>query len=354
MSHAYVGVDVGGTTTTVSVGNEERQVLSVSEQFATRSQDGPGATVEAIVENVCQCVRSEGMELSAIQSIGLATPGPATRDGILGKTPNLKADEWEDFPVRAALEDAMKVYQPEIRVHYVGDGQAAALGEYAIRSKNVSWKEIEVHDEDAKGLSTIFMMVVGTGLGGGEVRSGQVVRGIEGRAGHVGHILLPDYAFRYPHDRELVVGNATCTAESAISLTSLTHQLSYRLTLEQWKGHSLNLMEGSPKDKARKLRGLAASGDELAMELFMDQAKAMGIAFLSVNYLGDYDLLVIGGGVCDLAPAVRDAYRTVVEETYREYALKSFQNLDHIDYSICGDNAPVIGALAHLYLRSLS
>ncbi len=354
MSQLYVGVDVGGTTTTVSVGNESREVLMVSEQFDTRSTDGPQAAVASIVENICKCVRSVEGDPCHIKSIGLATPGPATRDGVLGKTPNLKAAEWEDFPIRAALEEAMKEHQSEIKVHYLGDGQAAALGEYAVRSQKVHWSEIEVHEEDATDLSTIFMVVVGTGLGGGEVRSGHVVRGIEGRAGHVGHILLPDYAFRYPHDRELVVGNATCSAESAISLTSLTHQLAYRLTLDEWKDHPLNSVDGTPKDRAKKLRGLAAEGDPLAMELFMDQAAAMGITLLSLNYLGDYDLLVIGGGICDLADDVKDAYRLKAEETYRKYALKSFKNLDRIEFSICGDNAPVIGALAHLYLRSLS
>jgi predicted NBD/HSP70 family sugar kinase len=73
---------------------------------------------------------------------------------------------------------------------------------------------------------------------------------------------------------------------------------------------------------------------------------------LSANYLGDYDLLVIGGGVCDLAPEVREQYRTTAEQAYREFALDGFRNLDRFEFSVCGDEAPVIGALAHAYLSA--
>ncbi|MEN0110787.1 MAG: ROK family protein, partial [Planctomycetota bacterium] len=167
-----------------------------------------------------------------------------------------------------------------------------------------------------------------------------------GRAGHVGHILLPHYAFRHEHDRQLRVGNALCAAESAISLTALTHQLGHRLTLDEWSDHPLNAADGTTKDKATRLRELAADGDALAGQLFDDQAKALGIALLSTNYLGDYDRLVIGGGVCDLAPAVRDRYRETAEASYHEHALDGFRNLDRLEFSVCGDEAPVIGALA--------
>jgi len=194
------------------------------------------------------------------------------------------------------------------------------------------------------------MVIVGTGLGGGEVLHRQVVRGKEGRAGHAGHIFLPPYAFRYEHDRQLLVGNAKCTVESAVSLTALTHQLEYRLTLDQWREHPLNSAAGTTRDKAKQLRALAAQGDPLALELFGDQARALGIGLLSVNYLGDYDLLVIGGGVCDLATETREQYRATAEQAYCEFALDGFRNLDRFEFSVCGDEAPVIGALAHAYL----
>jgi predicted NBD/HSP70 family sugar kinase len=190
------------------------------------------------------------------------------------------------------------------------------------------------------------MVIVGTGLGGGAVLAGQAIQGSQGRAGHVGHILLPEYAFRYEHDRKLLKGNAYATAESAVSLSGLAHQLEYRLGLLEWAGHALNKIEGTARDKAKLLRELVNAGDPLAQQLFDDQARALGITLLNVNYLGDYDRLVIGGGVCALPPAVKDRYRKLAEAEYGKHALDGFRNLDRLECSVCGDDAPVMGAVA--------
>ena len=84
--------------------------------------------------------------------------------------------------------------------------------------------------------------------------------------------------------------------------------------------------------------------------MFNDQARALGIGLLGVNYVGDHDLLVIGGGVCDLVADVRDQYRATAEHAYHEFALDGFRkNFKEFEFSVCGDEAPVIGALAYAY-----
>ena len=346
----FVGVDIGGTTSTLAVGNDARQVVAVSDQFPTDPHNGPRGVIEAIVSQTEVEIEKLGGSFSDVPAVGLATPGPATLDGVLLKTPNLAAEHWDRFPIRAELEKAFQEKSPQIRVDYIGDGQAAALGEYAFRSHQVSWDDAPLKNHQKEEIGSLFMGIVGTGFGGGAVINGQAIRGLGGRAGHIGHILLPEYAFRYEHDRQLQVGNAMATAESAISLTALAHQLGYRLTLDQWRDHPLNSTEGTNKQKAKGLRELAAAGDPLANELFDDQAKALGIAYLCTNYLGDYDRLVIGGGVCDLSPEVRERYQKTAEAAYREYALDGFRDLEHLEFSACGDAAPVVGALASVLL----
>lgn len=348
----FVGVDVGGTTSTVAIGGDRRNALFVSPQFATHATEGPEKTLAAVVEQVVADVRRCGGDLADVAGVCIATPGPATLDGILLKTPNLNPKYWDRYPIRQELQQALGRAGVVAPVHYVGDGQAAALGEYAVRSGALTLEYGPPPIDPVSDLHSLFMVIVGTGLGGGEIRNGRVVQGREGRAGHAGHLLLPHYAFRYDHDRTLVVGNAPCTVESAVSLTALTHQLAYRLGLDAWKDHSLNSAPGTPRDKAKQLRELAAAGDPLALELFDDQARALGLALLNVNYLGDYDLLVIGGGVCDLSPEVRERYRQLAEETYRQYALDGFRNLSHFEFSACGDAAPVLGALAQAQAKA--
>ncbi len=347
-----LGVDVGGTTTTIAIGDESRQVVDVSDQFATRSAEGPQQTILSIVSEILAGLERIGASPEMLTDVGLATPGPATLDGVLLHTPNLNPQLWNEVPFREHLQEQLRDKAPAATVHYIGDGQAAALGEYSVRRGAVAWKRVPPADASGADLSSLFMVIVGTGLGGGEVRNGQVVRGKEGRSGHAGHMFLPPYAFRYEHDRNLLVGNAMCTVESAVSLTALSHQLDYRLTLEQYRDHPLNSAPGSTRDKAKQLRGLVAQRDPLALELFNDQARALGIGLLGVNYLGDYELLVIGGGVCDLATEAREQYRATAEQAYREFALDGFRNLDRFEFSVCGDEAPVIGALAHAYQSS--
>jgi predicted NBD/HSP70 family sugar kinase len=344
----FVGIDVGGTTCTIAIGDSKRNVLCVSDQFPTRSPEGPDATVDDILAQVeIELVRL-GKVPTDVQAISLATPGPATRDGVLLKTPNLDPALWNMCPIRQKLELAFQKRSSGVPVVYIGDGQAAASGEYAIRTGQLNWPDSPIAGS-TETFDSMFMIAVGTGLGGGEVRDGKPIQGSQGRAGHAGHVLLPTDAFRYEHDRKLKVGNAYCAAESAVSLTALTHQLAYRLTLDQWSNHPLHQMQGTAKDKAKQLRELAGAGDDLALQLMDDQAAALGIVLLMVQYVGDHDHLVIGGGVCDMASQVRSRYLDNVKKSFYDHALDGFRDFTAISFSVCGDDASVLGSLAYAY-----
>ncbi|MEM0927369.1 MAG: ROK family protein [Planctomycetota bacterium] len=353
MTH-FVGVDVGGTTCTVAIGDETRNVVQISDQFATRVSEGPEETIRTIAGEILATLNANGIAPERLEVVGLSTPGPATKDGVLLNTPNFDPRLWDQVPFRAALEKKIRERSNAASVHYIGDGQAAALGEYSIRRGTITWDQVSrsnaAHDE----LQSLFMVAVGTGLGGGEIRGGMFVSGKDGIAGHAGHLFLPSFAFRYEHDQQLTVGNAKSTIESAVSLTALTHQLGYRLSLDAWQDHPLHASKASTRDKAKQLRDLAAAGDPLARELFDDQARALGIGLLSLDYIGNYDLLVIGGGVCDLVPNLREQYLNTVRLAYREFALDGFKDHGRIEFAICGDEAPVIGALARAYSISAS
>jgi glucokinase len=350
----YVGIDVGGTTSTIAIGTHDRKLIYLSNQFPTRTVDGPEATMADLIDQVLTGLRPLQATLDDVVTVGLATPGPASLDGVLMTSPNLRADLWNHYPIRAQLEKRFQSHAHAIRVFYIGDGQAAALGEFAVRSAALDVNTCESLLLDSaiapdNRLQSLFFVAVGTGLGGGEVRDGKVVRGARGRAGHAGHLLLPHHAFRYDHDRQMRVGNTVAAAESAISLSALTRQLDYRLNLPQWQNHPLARAAGTPKDKAKQLRRFAADLDPLAIELLDDQARALGMVMLMVNYIGDYDQLVIGGGVCDMSPPIRERYLKLAEASYHEHALDGFRDYPGLAFSICGDQASVIGALQHAY-----
>ncbi len=350
----YVGIDIGGTTSTVAIGAHNRRLVTLSDQFPTRSQVGPEAVITDLVNQLEELLRPLAATFDDVVTIGLASPGPATFDGVLMPSPNLAAPQWRNFPLRRGLEERIQARAHATKVTYIGDGQAAALGEFAVRTGRL---HVRVGDSphltdlpaEPASLDSLFFLAVGTGLGGGEVRDGRVVRGANGRAGHAGHLLLPEHAFRYEHDRRFQVGNTVSAAESAVSLSALAYQLDYRLSLPEWKSHPLNDSDDSAKEKAKRLRELAAAEDPLALELLDDQARALGMVLLMVNYIGDHDMQVIGGGICEMTPALRTRYLDLARKSYHDHALDGFRDHYQIEYSICGDNASVLGALESAY-----
>src|SRR5439155_27182725 len=119
--------------------------------------------------------------------------------------------------------------------------------------------------------------IVGTGLGGGVVEAGRIVRGASGMAGELGHVHIPLDGLLEP---DQPVPECNCgfsgDAESVASLTGIGKNL-----LPYWLGrfpdHEL---AGQPIEKAAKLvRSLGERGDPLALRIFEQQAAALGRLF---------------------------------------------------------------------------
>src|SRR5262249_50559905 len=115
-------------------------------------------------------------ERGAVRAVGLDTPGPSSADGVLsakGAT-NFALPEWYGFDIRTALEKRLA-----LPVVYNNDGNAAALYAHVVHFR-----------ADAPHRSSVSA-IVGTGLGGGVIESGQVVKGATGMAGELGHVNIP-------------------------------------------------------------------------------------------------------------------------------------------------------------------
>src|SRR5688500_6221664 len=104
----YIGVDVGGTTSTLAIGNDRREIVYVSEQFPTTPDKGPQCSIAAIVAAALAGVSRLGGSISEVARAAIVTPGPATMDGVLLATPNLNLELWDNYPIRAGLEHALR------------------------------------------------------------------------------------------------------------------------------------------------------------------------------------------------------------------------------------------------------
>jgi glucokinase len=294
-----VGLDNGGTTNNATVLDDAGRFL-VDRLVETPSavREGPDVAVAALVVAFEHVLEVTGTARSAVCAVGLDSPGPASADGVISSrgSTNFSHPGWRGFDFRGALQERLG-----LPVVYNNDANAAAL--YAHH----------VHFGAEAAQRSSISAIVGTGLGGGVVEGGRVVRGAAGMAGELGHVPIPMEGLLVqgqplPECNCGFVGDA----ESVASLTGIEKNLlPYWLT--RFEGHELGRV-GSLAEAAKLVRAYGERGDPLALEIFQQQAMALGRLFtIAANY-SDPNTYFLGGGVVEAAPRFRDWFLAKVRE----------------------------------------
>jgi predicted NBD/HSP70 family sugar kinase len=329
-----VGLDNGGTANKFTVMNREGEFLiDHLVELPSRVTEGPVAAIRALREAYDAALSLAGIAVTEVLGVGFDTPGPATADGVIstrGGT-NFAHPDWRGYDFRTALEHELGV-----PVVYNNDGNAAALyahhelfGPIAVERSSVS-------------------AIVGTGLGGGVIESGRIVKGAAGMAGELGHVHIP---------MEGLLGEGqpipTCNcgfvgdAESVASLTGIRNNLlPYWLT--RYPEHELQ--GADPLDAAKRVRGFGERGDEMARRIFEQQAMALGRLFTIAANFTDPDAYLLGGGVIEAEPSFRDWFldrvqaHTLLRDEQRE--VTSFALVADLD--MAGARGSAVAALSVL------
>ena len=282
------GIDLGGTAVnyTFIAANGEWLIDGLCEHPA-RAQEGPAICLAQIAEGLAIAAGRAGVAPDEVAVVGLDTPGPASADGVLsarGST-NFVHAEWAGFDIRAALEQTLG--RP---VTYLNDGNAGALwGHFAIFGITPA---------------TSISAIIGTGLGGGVIVEGSVVKGRSGFGGELGHVLIP-----YQSIAEVagIVPDCNCgrvgDLESLCSLTAIRRTL-LPFFLARQPDHELASLD--PQQAAKKVRGLAERGDPLCRDVFRVQARALGLFFDEMINTFDPDALIVGGGAIETGAAFQE------------------------------------------------
>lgn len=293
-----VGIDNGGTANNGTVlDSGGRFLVETMAELPSLVQEGPDKAIQALVDSFDKVLAMTGVPREKVRAVGLDTPGPASATGVLstrGAT-NFGHPGWGGFDIRGALEQRLG-----IPVVYNNDGNAAALYAHHVR-----------YGADSRRHSSVAA-IVGTGLGGGVVQDGRVVRGASGMAGELGHLPIPmDGLLQDGQPVPSCNCGLTADAESVASLTGIRRNLlPYWLT--RFPGHEL---AGVPIAKAAKLvRGYAEQGDAMALEIFRQQAMAIGRVFSIAAKFTDPDTYFVGGGVIEAAPRFREWFLATVRE----------------------------------------
>lgn len=293
--HVVAGVDLGGTAVNYTlVDGDAHFLIEKLCEYPARSREGPEVCLTQIAEGLKIAVDLAGVELSDVAVIGLDTPGPASAAGVLsarGSTNFVHAD-WAGFDLRENL--AKRLGTP---VTYLNDGNAAAL-----------WGHFSIYGANSR--ETSVSAIVGTGLGGGIILDGNVVKGRKGFGGELGHVLIPFQSIRGIEGIQPVCNcGRSGDLESLCSLTAIGATL-LPYFLAKNPGHELGKIE-ELRNAAKHVRGLAERGDTMCREIFRVQAHALGLFFDEMINTFDPDALIVGGGAIETSP---DFQRWFVDE----------------------------------------
>jgi glucokinase len=298
-SWVVAGLDNGGTSNSATILDDSgRFLVDRLVENPSRVRDGPGVAVEALVAALDHVLDLTGVTPGLIRAVGLGTPGPASAEGVISSTgaTNFVHADWHGFDFRGALEDRLG-----IPVVYNNDGNAAAL--YAHH----------VHFGAAATEHSSVSAIVGTGLGGGVIEGGRVIRGVSGMAGELGHVHIPMQGL-LADDQPVPTCRCGFVAdvESIASLTGIERNLlPYWLT--RFPDHELARME-SVSVAAKLVRGLGDAGDPLALEIFRQQAMALGRLFTIASNFIDSSAYFVGGGVVEASPQFGEWFLAGVRE----------------------------------------
>jgi glucokinase len=289
------GVDLGGTAINYTLVNGQEQFLIEGLcEYPSLAKQGPDVCLRQIEDGLRNAADKANVLVSDIVAVGLDTPGPASAAGLLsakGST-NFVHPNWAGFDIREAL--AKRLGKP---VTYLNDGNAGAL-----------WGHFTIFGANSR--ETSISVVIGTGLGGGIIIDGNVVKGRMGFGGELGHVLIP---------YQSIAGTTGLTPEcncgrigdleSVCSLTAIEKSL-LPFFLQRYPGHDLaNLAD--LHHSAKLVRGLADKGDTMCREIFRVQAHALGLFFDEMINTFDPDAMIVGGGALE---ASQEFQRWFIEE----------------------------------------
>ncbi|MCW6683082.1 ROK family glucokinase [Aerococcaceae bacterium NML160702] len=312
MAKKILGIDLGGTSVKMAIISLEGEILE-KWTIATNILEEGKHIVPGIIQSIQEHMERYQLSKEDFLGIGMGSPGKvdAERGTVIGAY-NLN---WRTLqPIKEAFESAFG-----IPFYIDNDANVAALGE--------QWKGA------GNGAHDVVMFTLGTGVGGGVVTNGQLVRGFGGAAGEVGHITVDtETGF------DCTCGKKGCleTVASATGVVNLARQFA-----EEYAGDSpIKKAVDDGAVSAKEIFDAAKEGDYFANEVVTKFAKYLGLACSHIANTLNPSAIVLGGGVS----AAGEFLLEKVSEYYYAYTFPQIRDNTHIMLATLGNDAGVIGA----------
>lgn len=251
-----IGIDLGGTNLRAAAIRRDGEMLDKI-TGATNFVEGRAAVLSDIVGAIEELRKRHGAP--GLAGIGIGVPGfIRMKEGYITGSNNLPY--FENFPIRDAIEQRLGS-----RVILENDANAAAVGEKWIGG--------------GRGVDDLLLLTLGTGVGGGIISCGRLVRGADGMAGEFGHMTV------IPDGNPCGCGNQGCLEKhaSATAVVAMGHMLHLGENLTAKDIYDLALQSGPVGDKARTV--------------WRVMGEALGIALAALINAFNFPLYLLSGGV---------------------------------------------------------
>lgn len=304
--NAVLACDLGGTNLRLAAISHNGEILSRAHRPTPRAESA--AEIFSLIKqaaNECNNKLPGGIEVT-----GIAAAVPATvnfEQGLMLKAPNVPA--LDGFPMRSALEAEFKL--PAILEN---DANAAAIGE--------NWLGA------SKGIQNSITVTLGTGVGGGIMIGGQILRGIDGTAAEIGHICVE------PNGVACGCGSKGCVEQysSATAIVRLWNEYRNQEGTARRLSEDCDLSSFEIFEAARK-------SDPIALKVFETMGFYLGIAFADLVNILNPEAIVVGGGLAN-------AWEHFIGSVNNEIRGRSFREPAErvrVIPAILGDDAGLLG-----------
>ncbi|MEM9413552.1 MAG: ROK family protein, partial [Planctomycetota bacterium] len=269
----WIGFDLGGTKMLSVVFDRDFNIVGKSRK-KTKGNEGMESGLKRINNTIEESIEEAKLAPKDIKGLGIGCPGPLDFEkGVIVEAPNLG---WDKIPIRKSIEDKFG-FHAEI----ANDVDAGVFGEYEFGA-----------GQKARCVVGIFP---GTGIGGGCVYEGRLLRGKNMSCMEIGHIpMLP--------------GGSLDGAGNPGSLESVASRLSIAGQAAQavYRGGAPKLMKHAGTDIASIRSGALSQavegGDEAIKNILLDACTYLGLGVVTIVHLLAPDVIVFGGGLIEAMP----------------------------------------------------
>lgn len=294
-----LAIEIGGTKTQLVVATPDARIVD-RRRFHVDQDHGAAGIRASVADTLPELIRQWRP-----QAIGVGFGGPVDRrTGRIATSHHVAG--WDAFPLADWLADIA-----HLPVFVENDANVAALGE--------AWHGA------GRGHDPVFYVTIGSGVGGGLVRAGDIFHGAPPGEAEIGHLRL-DAAGR--------------TCESLCSGWSLDRRIRESVAALP-EGELARRVRDDPGHEARHLGGAIAAGDPLAARILDDTTRWLAVALSHVAHLVHPDVVVLGGGVALLGEPLRSA----VAAHLRGLVMDAFQPGPRVALAELREDAVPVGAV---------